>query len=263
MNNPSPFPQIHNLNPFEQMAIKRNTFTKKELVIYEIFTKDLASVFRDSMADIAEKYNVSQATITRFCQKVGYNGYNEFKYDLYRYQKKGTIIQQGPREESVFSLYAKLIMSIEAAIDDDTMRQISNEILCAKHVVISGTHKSALPAQLLQFNLFKYSIGALFIGNDAMQDIRFFLNDPSSILILFTIYGGHYKRLFDDYLSDAKGKIVVITANNKFTYKSRTDHMIWLPTAENQNYSRYLENQISPFVFTDILSSYIADALNR
>ena len=72
------------MNPFEKMDLKKDSFTKKELILYDVLKDNLQNILSFSASDLSKQYNISQSTITRFCQKIGYDGYNEFKFDVFR-----------------------------------------------------------------------------------------------------------------------------------------------------------------------------------
>ena len=77
------------MNPFEKIELKKDTFTKKEMIVYNILQKNTDLILRGSITSLAKDYQVSQSTITRFCQKIGYDGFNEFKFDVFRSEKQG------------------------------------------------------------------------------------------------------------------------------------------------------------------------------
>ena len=77
------------MNPFEKIELKKDTFTKKEMIVYNILQKNPDLILRGSITSLAKDYQVSQSTITRFCQKIGYDGFNEFKFDVFRSEKQG------------------------------------------------------------------------------------------------------------------------------------------------------------------------------
>lgn len=52
------------------------------MIVYNILQKNPDLILRGSITSLAKDYQVSQSTITRFCQKIGYDGFNEFKFDV-------------------------------------------------------------------------------------------------------------------------------------------------------------------------------------
>ena len=139
------------MNPFEKMDLKKDSFTKKELILYDVLKDNLQNILSFSASDLSKQYNISQSTITRFCQKIGYDGYNEFKFDVFRSGKQGNTSKD---DLSTLDAYIKLIEILKSSIDYEKLNQFANDIVKANSIIILGMHKSALPAKLLQFNLY-------------------------------------------------------------------------------------------------------------
>ena len=60
---------------------KRN-FTKSELKIYDYIDKNPAQVLYHSLTELAEACNVGEATVLRLFRKIGYKGFQSFKFSL-------------------------------------------------------------------------------------------------------------------------------------------------------------------------------------
>ena len=73
------------MNPYELIDLKKSSFTKTDLHIVDLVTKNADAIFRNAtITNLAKEYGISQASLTRFIQKLGYTSYSEFKFDIYR-----------------------------------------------------------------------------------------------------------------------------------------------------------------------------------
>lgn len=63
---------------------KQDDFTEIEQQIAEVFLKDDSSWKNKSTRSLAQELFVSPSTITRFCQKAGYQGFLDFKEELFK-----------------------------------------------------------------------------------------------------------------------------------------------------------------------------------
>lgn len=59
-----------------------NNLTSSEQIIYQYFKDNLHSIIYLSLSDICKELYVSNATVIRFCQKIGFKGFNELKFQL-------------------------------------------------------------------------------------------------------------------------------------------------------------------------------------
>ncbi|NLC97175.1 MAG: MurR/RpiR family transcriptional regulator [Erysipelotrichaceae bacterium] len=245
------------MNPFEQMEFKKSSFTKKELLVYDIIINNIDDVLRGTATSIAEEHNVSQSAITRFCQKLGYQGFNDFKYDIYKYQKSGVIEEN---YSTTFDYYTKLINLIPNALSNDELSFIAKKITKSRFIATTGYHKSSLPAQLLEMNLVKLSLISSFIFPDKTHTLPQFIG-KDDVLIIFSAQSNVHKESVEsinEMSDDKRPYIILITMSEKHSLKNKVDKLIWLPNWKNQNYPCYLESQIVFMLFVDLLTTEIA-----
>ena len=59
-----------------------NNLTSSEQIIYQYFKDHLNNIVYLSLSDICKELYVSNATVIRFSQKLGFKGFNELKFQL-------------------------------------------------------------------------------------------------------------------------------------------------------------------------------------
>ena len=246
------------MNPFEKMDLKKDSFTKKELMLYDVLKDNLQNILSFSASDLSKQYNISQSTITRFCQKIGYDGYNEFKFDVFRSGKQGNSSKDNL---STLDAYIKLIEILKSSIDYQQLNQFASDIVNAESIIILGMHKSALPAKLLQYNLFKYGKKAIFLDyGDIVNDFQQLINQDDMVII-YTNRGnvlGSINTTLKDMSKKLSFNLSIITMNDNISIKKYINNYICLPSTIIQGFQNYLENQVIFFIYTDILTSEIA-----
>lgn len=252
------------MNPFDKMKTREKFFTKKERILYQLFLKNPDEILRGDMVSLLNKNNVSQSTLTRFCQKIGYDGFNEFKFDYFRHEKIGAKMDDTNNNYDILDSYANLILSLRDFVSKKELNQLAHSILEAENIIIFGSHKSALPAQMLKLNLIKLAKHAMYINADAFHETEHFIT-KKDLLIVFTATGGSLSAEKKQILSNIQKKdnlnLAIITFNEKLPLKSKSKHFIWLPSSTNQHYDMYLENQIVFFIYIDLLTSALAQIL--
>lgn len=242
-------------NPLERMEINKSKFTKVELEVYDVITNNIQEILRGSLTDFANLHHVSQSSITRFCKKLGYMGFNDFRLDLYHYEKQA-LISDAESGETIFQQYARLIQKMETVIDATQIQALAKELAQANQIVITGANKSSLPAKMLQLNLMRLSRLSTYVLNDELGECKHFLK-KGDFLIIFSA-SARSKELIQEISSLGTAKIVLITMSDKTPSKNKVDYFIWLPSSKNQNYPSYLDNSIIFSVFADYLSSCVA-----
>ena len=246
-------------NPFEQMELKQSTFTATDAQVCRIVRNNVDTVLRASSISLAEEFDISQPALTRFCKKLGYRGFTDFKSALYQFQKTATT-DEGPAD--AIEGYCQVLKRIPAALDDADMRELAHELASARAVFCTGSHKSSLPARLLMYNLQKLGIAAQFCLEEQLVTAPQMLG-PDDSLVVFSAQGKTYRITLEAIReSNAHGapRITLVTANAKAPARKTADRTIWLPNYQNQRMDLYLETQVSFMVFVDLLTNMLAQS---
>ena len=73
------------MTPLQHIQLHANEFTKSEILIMNYVMDHLDVISSYPISTVAEKCKVSKSALLRFCQKCGFRGYSEFKYEISRY----------------------------------------------------------------------------------------------------------------------------------------------------------------------------------
>lgn len=249
------------MNPFEQMQIKQGAFTATDQQVYEAFINNVDAVLRASATSLAKDFGISQPAITRFCQKLGYRGFSDFRSAVYQHHKSAG---ESSSPSTAIEWYCKLLQLIPAAMEDADMSLLVERLTTSRRIVTTGFHKSALSAQLLNFNLLKLGIISSFAPYDQLS-VEQGITDEDT-LVIFSAGSRVYKDILDalaDTSDERKSHIVLITMSRKNPLNAKVNQVVWLPNYQNQNYSQYLETQVSFMVFIDLLTSALAQRTSQ
>lgn len=248
------------MNPFEQMQIKQGAFTATDRQVCDAFVNNVDAVLRGSATSLAEDFGISQPAITRFCQKLGYRGFSDFRAAIYQHHKSAST---GDSPSTTIEWYSKLLRLIPAAMEDADLESFVTRLTSSRRVVTTGFHKSSLSAQLLNFNLLKLGVISSFAPYDQLT-VDQSMTDKDT-LVIFSAGSKVYKDILDtlaDNAGERRPYIVLVTMSRKNPLNAKADQVIWLPSYQNQNYSQYLETQISFMVFIDLLTTKLAQQIS-
>jgi DNA-binding MurR/RpiR family transcriptional regulator len=128
------------LNALSASSVKANTllqiqsllpsFTKSEQKVAYIVLAHTESVIYSSVIDLAEKAGVGETTVLRFCRKIGFRGYQEFKLAL--------------AQELV-----NPVKNLHGEVDEaDSLSTITQKVTAANRQAIEDTHALFDPEKL-------------------------------------------------------------------------------------------------------------------
>ncbi|MCL6574184.1 MAG: MurR/RpiR family transcriptional regulator, partial [Bacillus sp. (in: Bacteria)] len=112
-----------------ECSMEKLTNTEKDIANYIIKHPDEISLL--SISQIAKKLHISPATITRFCQKISFSGFNEFKHELKRYidlRKKPTSMTDIKQIDYFAKLYQNHLNIIDNTFKKVTYTDIQQAV---------------------------------------------------------------------------------------------------------------------------------------
>lgn len=246
------------MNPFDQIELMAPGFTKTDTVVCEKLLADVDMVMRCSATELAERHGISQAAISRFCQKLGYRGYADFKEALYR-AKKSEVMGQSPSQ--AIDTYVTLLKKVPAALEQSDLVAVVELLSSARQVICTGYHKSALPAQLLAINLNQLRMLSHFEPFDVLVSGGYTFS-PEDAIVIFSVESGGYRPFAEQVLAnepESRPRSVLVTMSSRHPLRNKVDHVIWLPSWKNQNMAHYAENQVVYTVFCDLLTASLTN----
>ena len=97
------------MNPKEHIRLHESEFTKSEKIIAEYVLKNFDSISSYPIQEVAKKCKVSKSALLRFCQKCGFRGYSEFRYEISRYVH--SMVEIDENDDNSLSIYLSLYMN--------------------------------------------------------------------------------------------------------------------------------------------------------
>lgn len=99
------------MNPIEKASLYYTQLTKSEKETCDKIMNSPHIILNHSILEAAKIFNVSGASISRLCKKLGYKGYSELRYALEDYYNHSEM-SQVEQESSIVHLIKKLSIVI-------------------------------------------------------------------------------------------------------------------------------------------------------
>ncbi|WP_461207357.1 MurR/RpiR family transcriptional regulator [Clostridium sp. DL1XJH146] len=135
----------------------QQNYTMSENEISQYIIKNSEFVVSSTITTIAKETGTSEASINRFCKKIGYKGFNKFKIALAQENFYNSIQKQSTHSgeigfiESVTMDYRKMLMNTSAMLDEPTVFKSVDFIKSAQNIHIIALFNSSLVAYELEF----------------------------------------------------------------------------------------------------------------
>ena len=238
---------IDNIDP------KQYHLTTKELEVLEILKNDPYAFKSSTATEIAIKYNISQSAISRFCQKLGYSGFSDFRLSL--------IFNSPPVENTIIdnkyyaNLFNTICNSLSSAISNEMLDEIARIMLNARNCYFSGYGASNVSALFLSFQCMVQGIRSYHLPASTEVENLHIMNNED-VLILFSAINSSHKDLFsmlEDFPHGKRPYIILIANTPRHPFAKKVDKMILLPNSKDIDPTIIFTPSILQIVFSFFL----------
>jgi DNA-binding MurR/RpiR family transcriptional regulator len=227
-----------------------NQFTKVERVIADYFINN-TQIEDFSMQAMKERLYVSEASFSRFSQKLGFRGYREF-ISAYTTHFSKTPRSHSLKKQSVLSLYEELLQTFSELIDDEEITAVASEMLKAKRILIVGIGSSGLAAEEMKRRFIRIGLVTESCDQPDMMRMQSIFTDDQTFVIALSVSG--QQEVIDYVLRQAHArhaKTLLISGAEKTS--PAIDYQIRVPVMKNMDAGHLISPQFPLLVVGDLI----------
>jgi DNA-binding MurR/RpiR family transcriptional regulator len=246
---------------------------RAERAIAEVVLKDPAAVIHMSISELAQRADVGESTVVRFCRTIGYTGYHEFKLRLAQdlVGSAEYIHERISFKDDVEQLAAKIFQSnrqaienTQRAIDPQQIKKAAVQIARARKIEIYGIGYSFFTALDAKFKLLRLGLIADASGDSHLQAMSASTLSKKDVAIGISHSGSSRDTV--DALSIAKesgATTVAITNFNPTPITSVADFILVTAAGDTPLGGEVLTSRIAQLCVVDLLSATVAIEIGR
>ena len=225
--------------------------------------QEMRSLSGEALAAIC---GVSRSTVLRLCQKLGYQGYAEFKYALQHETEHPA--QTRPADalptQNVLTYYCSGMLQMEPLVTSDALRDFANTLSHANRVVALGLNHSSVSAEQLAFRLNKFGVDCHMLWDDSRMASYERVLKQGDVVVIFSISGrDFYETLVSEYRKN-RVKVVLITMDPDSSLCHLVDISIVLPFLTYNAGGMYpMDETVIFFMFIEMLAEKLHQTLHR
>lgn len=242
--------------------------TNTEVKIAKYVLSNYDSIFNNSITELAERAEVSDASIVRFCKNLGYKGYQDFKInaakDLLPREKHlnpsldesddaGTICRKIIRTE------VAVLDRTLAALDLHAMEKAVHMIKTADRVVIFGSGGSILVGKDAQHKFLKIGIKALIYEDIDMQCMVSSLMTANEVALCISHsgYNANIVNCMKNAGTNGAGRIALVS-QGKTPMSKNAEVVLYTASEETMFKSESVSTRIAQLAIIDSLVAIAA-----
>ncbi|MEG0277529.1 MAG: MurR/RpiR family transcriptional regulator [Coprobacillus sp.] len=166
------------------------TLSKSEKKIADYIKKIDNEIIYKTMQEVSKEVDVGEATIMRFCRKIGFDGFQDLKLEI---AKQNTFSKEQEYEDFTVHIANNMCNTInetKLAINQELINQAIEMILSAKNLYLFGSGASGTVALELQQKFIRYGKLCHFTTDSHFQLMHAALATSKDVVIAFTLSGG-------------------------------------------------------------------------
>ena len=188
------------------------TLSKSEKKIADYIKVVGNEIIYKTLQEVSQEVNVGEATVLRFCRKIGFDGFQNLKLEV---AKQNTFSKTQHYEDYTTQIAKNMCDTInetKAAVDRTRVDKAVEMIRNAKNIFFFGSGSSGSIAKETQEKFIRYGKLCNYVEDSHFQLMHAAISQPGDVAIAFSLSGNTTDVL--DTLKEAKkngAKIIVIT----------------------------------------------------
>lgn len=215
----------------EMIEAHRDALPPAEQDVANYILKNAYHVVDFTVKDLAMASNVSDATVIRMCQHIGFAGYWPMRIslsqELAKYQVDSARAEAGGGVHEILTGYIRMLENLDGNIDHDSVRE-AVELLrgCGTaHLIAAGNTTPLI--EHMAFRLGRVGVKATFSGIPSYFMNQINLSDPEDVILAVSQSGSSKSVIEGVELAKAnKRKVIVITAYRNSTLAGLADCLV-------------------------------------
>lgn len=189
------------------------SLTPSEKKISDYLFANKENFVKYSIQELSAEVQVGEATIVRFCQKVGFSGYLELKLAL---EKDMLLEESEPQDQTYMDLVTdsliEVVKNTRLLVDFEVLEQAVDLLYKGERLVFFGVGSSGLVAQDAQISFLRLGATALAFPDPHFQAMQAATLSSKDVTVAISLTGSTNDTVFAAQTAkEAGSKLIVLT----------------------------------------------------
>lgn len=247
------------MDVFTQMELHESALTPAEHAVYDIVKKHPDVILGLTSNEFARRYGVSQSAVSRFCQRLGFAGYGEFRMELHKSLTLRRFGKDGSSEGELdrMGCLNRLMQATRDIMSTPENTAILEKLHKAQGVYALGSGQSSIPARMLVGRLQEDSLPSHYVEEGYASESLHCMGNRDALVIFSSKNPTFHDSLVtaSTLRAEKRPRILLVTHTPRHPNRKLCDDVIVLPTWTTLDLPLYLEPQYSMIFFCMFLGS--------
>ena len=240
-----------------------DSFSKAEKKIADFLIVNPNDILPLYITELAKRCDASEATIVRFCKRLGFEGYQQLKIAIAKDSGSHPVSEDITQNDSAKSIFDKVCADIycslektKKAIDGDSLERCCQAILKADNVLVCGLGNSASVAMDASHKMFRLGLNAHPYTDNHIQAIAAAHTNEKSVLIGISHSGQSKDILQAMHTAKQNGATTIAITNLGKSHMDKVSDVVLHTVSDETNYRILgLSSRIAQLAIIDTIYS--------
>ena len=241
------------MNILDKMDHIKDFYTASEKKIYNVLSKKPQLVQTYTITQMAGFADVSTSAMLRFCKRLGYNGYKDFKYDLeLNLSQKNKGHQSADPLMQIANSLSEAILSIPGECDEP-LHKLADHIKDSDKIIALGRYRNKTVAEKMFTTLTNIGIPCITASDTlTYENLEKIITKDTTVIVFSVMHDiKSYQNIVTD-ISELTDRFWLITCNGNKLKNLGFHHYAILPSTGPSVPS--LNQHTIMFAFIEMLS---------
>ncbi|MBD5118887.1 MAG: MurR/RpiR family transcriptional regulator [Clostridiales bacterium] len=247
------------------IELNYGNFTPAEKGIADFFLQN-TELMDFSAKNIAKRLFTSEATLSRFAQKCGFDGYRQFIYSYREGLRQEKDSQVGGESRHILETYQELLNKSYALVDESQIKRVSKLIAEKRRILVYGKGSSGFAAEELRMRLMRLGVDIESITDSHIMTMSSAIVNEDALAIGITVSGKTNEVVRSVKTAKSKGaSTAIISSVHLREWDAYCDEVLPLPTKEKLVLGKLISPQFPVLVLCDLLFTNVLqyDRMNK
>lgn len=197
---------------------------------------------------IAREADISRSALIRLCQKLGYQGFAEFKYACTHEPAQSS-------EDNITALlhYEHAIQQIRQMVTVQQVESLGRTVAHARRVLCLGHLHSGMSAQQMAFRLTRSGVDSMALNDCTLMESYENIVNDSDVVLIFSLSGAEmYEAIAEEYRK-RHAHVVLFTMTPTSPLTKKVDEFLALPYVTHEPSSYLMDDAITFFLMIELV----------
>ncbi|RVU85355.1 MurR/RpiR family transcriptional regulator [Leucothrix sargassi] len=258
---------MSNASMLSHIESSLKTLSKSERKVAEYVLENAKTIIDQNIAQISNAISVSEPTIIRFCRRLGFTGYKDFKLKLAQTmsQPNHHLLSDITESDTALNIGQKIIdraisslSQTRSALNGESLNAAVTALRKATRIEFYGQGGSGIVASDAQQKFFRLGTPAVAYSDPYIHSVSATLLDNTCVVVAVSRSGTSKDLLKSILLAKKAGATTIAITASGSALEAAADITLQIDVKEDSDYYAPIKSRMSQLVLLDTLAIAVA-----